>query len=119
MNPSTVRCVCQLISLSWYSDSTEPWIADILCSRFNLTAMRCFAGLYCVLGKEQVEKRVPWTPIGENKGIELVRCPGAWIHKEQIPLVMLQSCLLESCYWSVESTFDVGGQCLCTYELLN
>ncbi len=72
---------------SWYSDRTEPWVADILCSRFNLTAMCCFAGLYCVLGKEQVEKRVPWTPIGENKGAEIVRCLGVWIHKEQIPLM--------------------------------
>ncbi len=72
---------------SWYSDRTEPWVADILCSRFNLTAMCCLAGLYCVLGKEQVEKRVPWTPIGENKGAEIVRCLGVWIHKEQIPLM--------------------------------
>jgi hypothetical protein len=73
--------------------------------------MCCFAGLYCVLCKEQVEKRVPWTPIGENKGVEIVRCAGGRIKKEQIPLmhslVLLQSGLLEFCYWSVESTFDV------------
>jgi hypothetical protein len=86
MNLSTVQCICQLISLSWYSYSTEPWVADILHSRFNLTAMCRFAGLYCVLGKEQVEKRVLWTPIGENR-VEIVRCPGVWIHKEQIPLM--------------------------------
>ncbi|CAN5970022.1 unnamed protein product [Sphagnum jensenii] len=30
-------------------------------------------GLYCVLSKEQVEKRVPWTPVGENKVVEIVR----------------------------------------------
>lgn len=49
--------------------------------------MCCFSGLYCVLCKEQVEKRVHWTPIGENKGVEIVRCAGGWIQKEQIPLM--------------------------------
>ncbi len=37
--------------------------------------------------KNKLKKEYLGTPIGENEGVEIVRCPGVWIHKEQIPLM--------------------------------